>query len=99
MTIEFTGTVFDVLPLASGEGRNGRWARSTVVFELSEGRFTTKIACENTKDAEKFSKLRKGQTVKVKADLSSREYNGRWFTSAVCWDFKVEGGDSDDRPY
>lgn len=99
MTIEFTGTVFEVLPLASGIGRSGPWARSTVVFELSEGRFTTKIACENTKDAEKFSKLKKGQTVKVKADVTSREYQGRWFTSAVCWDFKVEGGDSDDMPY
>lgn len=99
MTIEFTGTVFEVLPLASGIGRSGPWARSTVVFELSEGRFTTKIACENTKEAEKFSKLKKGQTVKVKADVTSREYQGRWFTSAVCWDFKVEGGDSDDMPY
>ena len=99
MTIEFTGTVFEVLPLASGIGRSGPWARSTVVFELSEGRFTTKIACENTKEAEKFNKLKKGQTVKVKADVTSREYQGRWFTSAVCWEFKVEGGDSDDMPY
>ena len=90
MTIEFDGKVVSVLQLETGMGRNGAWARSTVVFEVPEGRYTAKIACENTNDAEKFAKLNIGQKVHVKADVSSREYNGRWYTSLVCWEFKVD---------
>ena len=87
MTIEFTGKVIDVLPLATGNGRNGPWSRATVVFEIPEGRYNTKIACENTNNAEKFARLRRGAQVKVKADISSREYQDKWYTSAVCWEF------------
>lgn len=95
MTIEFTGKVHEILPLKTGVGRNGPWSRGTVVFEVPDGRYMTKIACENANDAEKFVKLKKGQSVHVKADISSREYNGNWYTSAVCWEFKPE---SDDMP-
>lgn len=91
MTIEFTGKVHAVLPLQSGVGQRGPWARATVVFEIPEGRYTTKIACENTSDPEKFSRLSVGQTVKVKADVASREYQGKWYSSIVCYEFSAAG--------
>jgi len=91
MTIEFTGKVVAVLPLQNGVSQRGPWARATVVFEIPDGRYTTKIACENTNKAEEFARLTVGQTVNVKADVASREYNGKWYTSAVCYDFSVAG--------
>jgi len=87
MTIEFTGKVSAALPLQQGLGQRGPWARSTVVFEIQEGRYVQKIACENTNDAEKFSRLQIGQVVHVRADVSSREYQGKWYTSALCFEF------------
>ncbi len=90
MVIEFRGKVAQVLPLTSGTSQRGSWSRATVVFEVQDGRYTQKIACENTNDAERFSRLSIGQTVKVKADVSSREYNSKWFTSALCFEFEVE---------
>ena len=94
MTIEFTGKVIATFPLVSGDGRNGRWSRATVVFEFPEGRYTTRIACENTNNAEAFALLKKDQMVKVKADVSSREYQGKWYNSIVCWAFEVQGASS-----
>lgn len=91
MTIEFTGRVVAVLPLQTGVGQRGPWARATVAFEVQDGRYTQKIACENTNNAEQFARLQLGQMVKIKADVSSREYQGKWYSSILCYDFSVEG--------
>lgn len=91
MTIEFTGKVIAVLPLQSGVGQRGPWARATVAFEVPDGRYTKKIACENTNAAEQFSRLQIGQMVHVKADVSSREYQNKWYSSILCYEFSVQG--------
>ena len=90
MTLEFDGKVFATLPLQHGMGQRGPWSRATVVFEVQDGRYTQKIACENTNSAEKFASLQIGQIVHVKADVTSREYNGKWFTSVLCYEFLVQ---------
>lgn len=77
--------------MQTGIGQRGPWARATVVFSVPNGRYEDKIACENKTEAEAFSKLRVGQKVHVDADVMSREYNGKWYTSAVCYNFKAEG--------
>ena len=99
MTVEFTGKVVNALPLQSGVGARGPWARATVVFEVQEGRYSQKIACENTNKAEEFSRLQPGQMVHVKADVSSREYNGKWFTSALCFEFEAQGAQPQQQQY
>ncbi|MBO7510029.1 MAG: DUF3127 domain-containing protein [Bacteroidales bacterium] len=91
MTIEFTGKVYAVLPLQSGVGQRGPWARATVVFEIPDGRYASKIACENSRNAEAFSKLTIGQEVHVKADVTSREYQGKWYSRIECWEFSPVG--------
>lgn len=91
MTIEFTGKVIAVLPLQTRVGQRGPWARATVAFEVPDGRYTQKIACENTNNAEQFARLRLGQMVHVKADVSSREYQGKWYASILCYEFSAQG--------
>ena len=91
MTIEFTGKVIAVLPLQTGVGQRGPWAIATVAFEITDGRYSTKIACENSRDAEAFSRLKVGQQVHVKAVVSSREYQGKWYSRVECWDFSAQG--------
>lgn len=92
MTIEFTGRVIAVLPLQTGTSQRGPWARATVVFEVPDGRYAQKIACENTNKAEQFSRLQVGQHVHVKADVSSREYQGKWYSSILCYEFASQDG-------
>lgn len=100
MTIEFTGKVVSVLALQTGVSSRGPWSRCTVVFEVQDGRYTQKIACENTNNAQQYAQLRVGDTVRVKADVSSREYNQKWYTTALCYEFSKQNssGTSDSGP-
>lgn len=91
MDIQFTGKVYKVLPTKHGMGQKGPWAIATVVFDLDGEKFPTKVACSNSRDAEKFAALQQGQTVKVYADISSREYQEKWFTSLSAWKWDVVG--------
>lgn len=92
MNNEVKGKVVAVPPAQTGVGQRGPWRRQTVVIEYEDGRYTQKLAleCGNSK-AEDFGKLRVGQTVTVHYDVTSREYNGRYFTTANAFDWKVEG--------
>lgn len=87
--MELQGKVFAVLPLQSGTSARGEWKRQTVVFSVDDGKFETKIAVENVKKADEFGKLNVGDEVKFRFDVSSREFQGKWFTSATCWYWEV----------
>lgn len=90
MNIEFTGKVHAVLPLRQGVSQRGPWARATVVFEIQNGQYKEYLVCENAHAAEKFNQLQVGETVKVSANVSSREYNGKWYSSILCTQFEPE---------
>jgi len=93
MNNEIKGKVIAVPPAQTGMGQRGPWMRQTIVIEYESGRYTQKLAleCSNSK-AESFSRLSVGQTVKIHYDVTSREYNGRYYTTANAFDFEIEGG-------
>lgn len=93
MKNEIKGIVVSVLPAQKGMGNNGPWCRQTVVIEYESGRYNRKLALEcNNNKAEEFGKLQQGQTIVAYYDVTSREYNGKWYTTANVFDWKVEGG-------
>lgn len=91
MNNEVKGRVIAVPPAQTGMGQRGPWRRQTVVIEYEAGRYHQKLAleCSNNK-AEDFGRLQVGQDVTIKYDVVSREYNGRWFTTANAFDWSVE---------
>jgi hypothetical protein len=92
MRNEVTGVVSQALPIERGMGQRGPWATAKVVIEYDAGRYknTLMLECRNNK-AEDFAKLQRGQKVTCYYDVTSREYNGRWYHSVNCFDFAVEG--------
>lgn len=100
MRNEVRGRVIDVPKPRTGVGKNGPWTRQTVVIEYEDGRYTNKLALENGSNrAEEFGKLKKGQTGVFYYDVSSREYNGSYYTSANCFDWRLDQQNgSDDEP-
>lgn len=93
MANEITGRVVVVPPAQTGMGQKGPWGRQTIVIEYESGRYTQKLALENSNKYEEFGKLSPGQKVKFHYDVTSREYNSRWYTSANCYAWEVlEGG-------
>lgn len=94
--MEITGKVFKMLPLVTGQGKNGEWRKQEFVIEIESGQFPKKVCLSLWGDKIDQASLSDGETVKVFFDLESREYNGRWFTEARAW--RVEKGGSAAQP-
>ena len=89
--MDIKGVVKAVLPLQSGTSAKGEWKRQTVVVEFKDGDYTSCVALDNAKKAEEFGKLNIGDECTFKCNTpTSREYNGRWYTSINCWGWDVE---------
>ncbi|NVO19816.1 MAG: DUF3127 domain-containing protein [Bacteroidetes bacterium] len=88
--MEITGKVFRMLPLVTGQGKNGEWKKQEFVIEIESGQFPKKVCFSLWGDKIEQTPLSEGETVKVFFDLESREYNTRWFTEARAW--RVEKG-------
>ena len=84
---EISGKVIAVLPIATGEGKNGTWKSQDYVLETG-GQYPKKVCFNLFGDSiEKFNVVIDDE-IKVSYDIESREYNGRWFTTIRAW--KVE---------
>lgn len=97
MIYEVTGKVIALPPMQTGTGQNGPWARQTVVLEYTEsandGRiFNYQMALESSKQAEEMSRLRLGDIIKCRFKVTSREYNGKYYTSAQVIGYNLENG-------
>ena len=89
--MDIKGVVKAVLPLQSGTSAKGEWKRQTVVVEFKDGDYTSCVALDNVKKAEDFGKLNIGDECTFKCNTpTSREFNGRWYTSVNCWGWDVE---------
>ncbi len=83
--MEITGKVFKMLPLVTGQGRNGEWRKQEFVLEIESGQFPKKVCLSLWGDKIDLAAMAEGDMIKAFFDLDSREYNGRWFTEARAW--------------
>ncbi len=83
--MEFEGTVYEVLPAASGTSARGEWQRQEVVFEVMDGQYSRKVVVTFFNKEAEVKSLVKGQSYTVSINLESREYNGRWYTNVNGW--------------
>lgn len=82
--MEITGTLVNMLPLQTGQGKNGAWKKQDFIIE-TQGSFPKKVCISAWGDKVDFSKLVTGQTIKVSFDIESREFNGRWYTDVKAF--------------
>ena len=88
---EMNGKVSAVLPIATGEGKNGTWKSQDYVLETG-GQYPKKVCFNLFGDSiEKFNVVIDDE-IKVSYDIESREYNGRWFTTIRAWKVEKEAG-------
>ena len=84
--MELTGRIIAVLPLQTGQGRNGEWKKQEYVLEYnSESQFPRKV-CFNLwgEKIDQFA-IQEGQNLTVSFDIESREYQGRWYNDIRAW--------------
>lgn len=93
MALELEGKIITKLPVQNGTSARGPWSKQEFVIEYQEGNYPTQVCMnvwgeEKVKDLEKFQA---GEAVKVSFNLSSREYNGRWYSDIRAWRIEHAG--------
>ena len=88
--MEIKGKLIKILPLQTGQGRNGEWKRQEFVIEV-DGTYPKKVCCTCWGDKVDLSSLVEGSVLNISFDIESREYQERWYTSIIAW--KVEQAD------
>lgn len=85
--MEIKGRVTQLLPLQTGEGKNGTWRKQDFIIE-TDGQYPKKICIAAWGDKIDISLLQVGNEINVSFDVESREYNTRWYTDVKAW--KIE---------
>ena len=86
--MERTAKIIQVLPEQRFNGKNGEIVKNAFVIEWTDNGYTQKL-CLEVMGADKWEKMQKavavGNEVLVKYEATSREYNGKYYTTATCW--------------
>lgn len=91
--MEVKGKVIAVLPLVSGEGRNGTWKRQEYVIEHDPNtQYPRKMKFDVWGDKVDQFNIQEGQLLRINFDIDCHEYQGRWYNVIRAW--KVEPDDS-----
>ena len=84
--MEFEGTVYKIMPVATGTSARGEWQRQDVIFDYNDGgQFSRKLCVTIFNRPDDAAKLREGGVYNVSVNIESREYNGRWYTDIRAW--------------
>ena len=85
--MEIKGTIIQVLPIKTGEGKKGTWKSQDCIIE-TDGKYPKKV-CVNVwgDNIDKFA-LCVNDKVTAHIEIESREYKDSWFTTVRVW--KVE---------
>lgn len=95
MQVELTGKIVNVLPEQRFNGKNGEIVKNAFVIEWQDSGYK-QLLCLEVVGADKFEKMKNavkvGYDVLCKFSVSSREYQGRWYTSCSCFYCANVGG-------
>ena len=65
----------------------GQWQSQTIVVHIEDEKFPKDLALDITGD--NCGKLNEGDVITAQYDVSSREWQGKWFTTARAWKIEV----------
>ena len=87
MALELEGTLRHKLASQQGTSARGAWAKQEFILEYPDGNFTAQ-ACFTAFGQDKVAELDKyqiGDRIRISYNISSREYNGRWYNDLQIW--------------
>ena len=93
MALELEGRIAQKMNVQSGTTARGAWSKQEFIFEYQEGNYPTKVVMHVWGDdkVKELDKYQVNDKVKVSFNLSSREYNGRWYTDVRAWRIEPAG--------
>ena len=94
--MEISGTVVNLLPMQTGQGKNGTWKKQEFILE-TPGQFPKKVCISLWGDKVDETKISSGDKITASINIESREFNGRWYTDVRAWKIQKGSGSSTDR--
>ena len=90
--MEIKGKLQIILGLTEGQGKNGPWKKQDFILETMD-QYPKKI-CMNVwgEKVDELKRYKIGDIITCSLDISSREFNGKWYTDIRAW--KIQAGDS-----
>ena len=89
--MEITGKVVRLGALTEGPSARGPWRKQDLIIETEEQFPKTVCLTCWTNQIDEIQKFAPGQAIKAQIDLSSREFNGKWYTDVRVWRFDPVG--------
>lgn len=93
MALELECKLVRKLPITSGNSARGPWQKQEFIVEYQDGNYPTQV-CMNVWGSDKVRDLEQyqlGETLKASITISSREFNGRWYTDIRAWRLEKAG--------
>lgn len=87
--MEITGTVVSLLPLQTGQGKNGVWKKQEFILE-TPGQYPKKVCLSLWGEKIDEVKISTGDKITAFINIESREYNGRWYTDVRAWKVVIQ---------
>ena len=87
MALELECQIVRKLNVQNGTSARGPWCKQEFIVEYRDGNFPNTV-CMNVWGEDKVNDLARfnvGDNVKISLNLSSREFNGRWYTDIRAW--------------
>lgn len=89
--MEITGKVVRLGALTEGTSARGPWRKQDLIIETEEQYPRTVCLTCWTNQIDEIQKFAPGQTIKAQIEISSREFNGKWYTDVRVWRFDPVG--------
>ena len=89
--MEIIGKVVRLGNLTEGTSARGPWRKQDLIIETEEQ--YPRMVCLTcwTNQIDEIQKFAPGQTIKAQIEISSREFNGKWYTDVRVWRFDPVG--------
>ena len=89
--MEIVGKVVRLGTLTEGQSARGPWRKQELIIETEEQYPRTVCLICWTNQIEEIQHFAPGQTIKAQIEISSREFNGEWYTDVRVWRFDPVG--------
>ena len=89
--MEIPGKVVRLGALTEGTSARGPWRKQDLIIETEEQFPKTVCLTCWSNQIDEIQKFAPGQAIKAQIDLSSREFNGKWYTDVRVWRFDPVG--------
>lgn len=96
--MEITGKVVRLGNLTEGTSARGPWRKQELIIETEEQYPRTVCLICWTNQIDEIQKFAPGQSIKAQIEISSREFNGKWYTDVRVWRFDPVGATAASAP-